>query len=173
MCPAAFSILIPRLLPALYEIRNNRGVGHTGGDVDPNHMDATAVLSIASWILAEFVRVFHGVSVQQAQAIVDAIVDRPIPLVWQGGAVKRVLDTKMKYPDQILLLLHVTAGPVAEGALIAWLDSKDFKYFRKLLRALHSKRFIEFDESRQTAEILPPGTAHITAILKRKLKALL
>src|SRR5688572_1617967 len=29
-------ILIPRLLPALYEVRNNRNVGHVGGDVVPN-----------------------------------------------------------------------------------------------------------------------------------------
>jgi hypothetical protein len=36
-------ILIPRMLPALYDIRNNRGVGHVGGDVDPNLMDATVV----------------------------------------------------------------------------------------------------------------------------------
>src|SRR5216684_233005 len=39
--PRSFQILISRLLPALYEIRNNRGVGHAGGDVNPNHMDAT------------------------------------------------------------------------------------------------------------------------------------
>src|SRR2546423_114620 len=36
--PRSFQVLIPRFLPALYEIRNNRGVGHVGGDVDPNHM---------------------------------------------------------------------------------------------------------------------------------------
>ena len=41
--PRSFQILIPRTLPSLYEIRNNRGVGHVGGDVDPNHMDALAV----------------------------------------------------------------------------------------------------------------------------------
>src|SRR5438132_11109712 len=35
-------ILIPRMLVALYEIRNNRGVGHVGGDVIPNFLDATA-----------------------------------------------------------------------------------------------------------------------------------
>ena len=34
-------IQLPRMLVALYEIRNNRGVAHSGGDVDPNHMDAT------------------------------------------------------------------------------------------------------------------------------------
>jgi hypothetical protein len=42
-------ILIPRVLPVLYEIRNNRGVGHLGGDVDPNHMDAEAVQAMATW----------------------------------------------------------------------------------------------------------------------------
>jgi hypothetical protein len=36
--PRSFQILIPRLLPALFELRNNRGVGHAGGDVDSNHM---------------------------------------------------------------------------------------------------------------------------------------
>ena len=28
-------ILIPRMLPVLYEVRNNRGVGHVDGDVTP------------------------------------------------------------------------------------------------------------------------------------------
>ena len=51
--PRSFAMLIPRLLPALYEIRNNRGVGHTGGDVNPNHMDAVAVLSMSNWIMGE------------------------------------------------------------------------------------------------------------------------
>ena len=65
-------VLIPRILPALYEIRNNRGVGHAGGDVDPNFMDATAVFVMASWILAELVRIFHGVSTKEAQETADS-----------------------------------------------------------------------------------------------------
>src|SRR6266478_1494776 len=47
--PRSFQILIPRMLPALYEVRNNRRVGHVGGDVDPNHMDSVAVLSTCNW----------------------------------------------------------------------------------------------------------------------------
>ncbi len=43
--PRSFQILIPRLLPAIFEVRNNRGVGHAGGDVDPNHMDATFIVT--------------------------------------------------------------------------------------------------------------------------------
>jgi hypothetical protein len=40
-------LLIPRVLPVLYEIRNDRGVGHVGGDVDANHMDAEFVQATA------------------------------------------------------------------------------------------------------------------------------
>lgn len=46
--PRSVRIQIPRMLVALYEIRNNRGVGHVGGEVNPNFMDATAVIAITS-----------------------------------------------------------------------------------------------------------------------------
>jgi hypothetical protein len=67
-------VLVPRLLPFLYEIRNNRGVGHVGGDVNPNHEDAEAVLAMSSWLMAELVRIFHGVTLPEAQAAVDSLV---------------------------------------------------------------------------------------------------
>ncbi len=60
-----FRILIPRIVPAIYEIRNNRGVGHLGGDVDSNYMDATFVVNNCSWVLGELIRVFHNLSVDQ------------------------------------------------------------------------------------------------------------
>jgi hypothetical protein len=79
--PRSFQILIPRLLPALYEIRNNRNVGHVGSDVDPDYMDCSAVVSIASWILAEIIRVLHGTSTEEAQTLVDTLVERRLPIV--------------------------------------------------------------------------------------------
>src|SRR5262245_66270603 len=74
-------ILIPRMLPPLYEIRNNRNVGHVGGEVDPNQMDAVAVYSIASWVMGELVRVFHNVSITEAQEAVDAVSERNMPRI--------------------------------------------------------------------------------------------
>jgi hypothetical protein len=71
--PRSFQILIPRMLPALYEIRNNRGVGHAGGDVDPNHIDATLVVSTCNWIMAELVRVFEELPISEAQNLVDRL----------------------------------------------------------------------------------------------------
>ena len=80
------------MLVALYDIRSNRGVGHAGGDVNPNLMDATVAYGMASWALAELVRVFHGVSTQEAQGIADVLVERKFALIWDTGKGKRVQD---------------------------------------------------------------------------------
>ena len=59
-------IQLPRMLVALYEIRNSRNVGHVGGEVDPNHMDAVCVLQMSKWIMAELIRILHQMSVDDA-----------------------------------------------------------------------------------------------------------
>ena len=119
--PHSFQILIPRLLPALYDVRNNRGVGHVGGDVDPNHMDAIFVLSSSSWILAELVRVYHNLSTREAQQLVDTLVERRIPLIWEGENMRRVLDPNISLKSQLLLLLSTAPGGNAlTGDLLKW-----------------------------------------------------
>jgi hypothetical protein len=71
--PRSVRIQIPRMLVALYEIRNNRGVGHATGDVDPNAMDATVVVVMAKWIMAELIRVFHQVDTDVARRAVETL----------------------------------------------------------------------------------------------------
>src|SRR5260370_17828089 len=107
-------ILIPRMVVALYEIRNNRGVGHAGGDVDPNFMDATAVYGMSSWTLAELVRVFHGVSTQKAQETGGVVVERKLTLVWQIGSPRRGRSPQIKKGDQTQSLLFSQPASVAQ-----------------------------------------------------------
>jgi len=159
--PRSFQILIPRLLPALYEIRNNRGVGHIGGDVDPNFMDATAVLSMANWIMAELVRVFHQLPTDEAQKVANLLVERRIPIVWQVGHIKRVLDTSLSLKDQILLLVCSSPAPITVEDLLNWTGYIDSGYFKRLLRDLHKKRLLELSADDTSVEILPPGTKYI------------
>ncbi len=90
-------ILIPRLLPYLYEIRNNRGVGHVGGEVNPNFSDATSVLSGSNWVMAELVRIYHNVSLADAQSAVDTLVERKLAIVWEFEGIKRVLDPNIAH----------------------------------------------------------------------------
>ncbi len=155
-------ILIPRLLPPLYDIRNNRGVGHVGGDVDPNFMDATAVYAMASWTLAELVRIFHGISTKEAQETVIALSERKISLVWEVDQIRRVLDPGMDKGDQTLVLLHSKPTWSAESELLSSVEYSNANKFRKnILRVLHKKRMLEYDESQQRVRISPLGSKYV------------
>lgn len=155
-------VLIPRMLTALYEIRNNRNVGHVGGDVDPNYLDASAVFEMSSWVVAELVRLFHQVPIKEAQESVDALIERKTPLIWEVGSIRRVLDTSMSAGDQTLLLLHQRPGWVAANDLAAWVEYASTSMFRtRVLRKLHKSRLIEYEEASGLARISPKGTKEV------------
>lgn len=164
----SFKILIPRLLPALYEIRNNRGVGHVGGDVDPNLMDATAVFNMASWILSELIRVFHNMTTAQASEIVASLVERKTPMIWELEGVKRVLDARLSARDQTLLLLHQVPGWLRSTDLASWTEySGHAMYVTRVLAPLHKERLIEHDKKGQRAHLSPKGAADVeTRLIK-------
>jgi hypothetical protein len=165
-------ILIPRVLLPLYDIRNNRGVGHVGGDVDPNFLDATAVYGMASWVLAELVRIFHSVSTSEAQEVVDALAEHKHPLIWTIEGVERVLDPSMKAADQTLLLLHAKRSWISEEGLLNSVEYSNATVFRqKVLKPLHDTRLIEHDKKGHRAHISPKGSQEVeTRILKTRSK---
>jgi len=162
--PRSLQILIPRLLPALYEIRNNRGVGHVGGDIDSNHIDASAVLSIASWIMAELIRVFHDIDIQDAQKIADSLVERKTPLVWHSRDIRRVLEPDMSIRHQVLLLSS-GSQTVTKDDLLRWIEPPSRSNFYSLLRRMHRSRLIELSSDQTTVELLPPGMAIVEQII--------
>jgi hypothetical protein len=170
--PRSFQILIPRMLPPLYEVRNNRGVGHTGGDVDSNFMDSTVVVAMVKWIVAELVRVFHDVSITEAQTIVDSLAEVTLPMVWSEGGMKRVLDPNIPLKKQILMLVGSTPSKTKRADLERWIEPKTEGYLSRALHELHSTRHIEFDETDGLIQILPPGVkllaefAQLSASLK-------
>jgi hypothetical protein len=164
-------ILIPRILPVLYEIRNNRGVGHVGGDVNPNFQDAIAVYQMASWVMAELVRIFHQVSLQDAQETVDALVERKHPIVWQVGDIRRVLDPTLSKGDQSLLLLYSEGVWVEDHELVRWVEYKNLSQFRStVLIPMHRNRLIECDTSQRRLRLTPLGSAEVEGRLLPKYK---
>jgi hypothetical protein len=160
--PRAVRIQIPRMLIALYEVRNNRGVGHTGGDVNPNHMDARYVLESAKWLVAELVRVFHDLDIQKATEVVDSLVERTVPIVWAGEKVRRVLKTGLSKRDETLLLLYSISGPVHESDLCKWVEhSNASTYRRDVLKRAHKQRLIEYEQETGQVQLLPTGVAYV------------
>ncbi len=160
--PRSVRIQIPRMIVALYEVRNNRGVGHVGGDVDPNAMDATCVLYMAKWILAELVRLFHNLATSAAESAVESIVERALPQVWQIGKKLRVLDTSLSMKNKTLLLLYHSTGPLRESDLVDWVEhSNPSAYRRDVLRPLHTAKLIEYDTKDRVVHISPLGIAAV------------
>lgn len=164
--PRSFQILIPRILPALYEVRNNRNVGHVGGDVNPNAMDSLFVVSTCSWVMGELVRVFHNVNIADAQKMVDLITGRKVPLIFDTGHAKRVLRPAMKLSDQIILLVGSSSAPTNVSDLVSWIEHKDGRhYIKKVLGSLHKARLVEYSKAHDTVMILPPGVLHMEKII--------
>lgn len=159
-------IQIPRMIVALYEIRNNRGVGHAGGDVNPNQMDATAVLYMSKWLMAELVRLLHGLTTDEATEIVEALVEREIAIVWKWGDKRRVLMTGLTWKQEVLLLLS-SVNEASESDLITWLEHTTPTTLRRdVLRPMHRDRLIDYDETTRTLRLMPPGIKEAEALLR-------
>lgn len=141
---------IPRALFSVYGIRNRRDVGHIGGDVNPNHADATLIVSVCDWVLVEFIRLTYNCSLSEAQSMVDDLVERKMPIIQDFSGFPKILKAGLSIPDRILVLAY-WAG--AKGV-----DIKDLQKWMKpttatalstaLLRLERNKLFIHRDGSR-------------------------
>ena len=97
---------IPRSLRVVYDIRNKRDAAHLADGIDPNLQDATLVVSVIDWVLAELVRIYHGVSANEAHDIIVALVTRQIPSVQDFDGFLKVLNTNLKASEYVLLILY-------------------------------------------------------------------
>ena len=161
-------VIVPRGLSFLYTLRNKRGIGHVGGDVEANEIDAATCVRIADWCMCELIRVFHALSIEEAQGILDAIATRSLPSVWAVNGKKRILGADLDYRSQVLVLLHASAdGSALVEDLYEWIEPPDLSKFRsRVLKPLHQARLIEYDPDSQTATISPTGVARAEAVLK-------
>jgi len=130
-------------------------------------MDASAVLSMASWVLAELIRVYHNLPPPEAQRAVDSLVERRLPAVWNDGTIRRVLKPDLPLKDQILLLVSsVNDAAVQTDQLFIWTGYKNRSHFNRILRTLHNARFLELREQTGSVILLPPGADYVTELLQ-------
>jgi len=165
--PQSVRLYIPRLLIFLYDIRNQRGVGHVGS-IDPNYMDATIVLHSAQWAMAELVRVFHNVDHQTATEAISALIERKIPIIWEVDGAKRVLQTRKKfsYKQKTLLLLYSTSSFVAEETLVTWVEHSNKAIFRRdVLVKGHKEKLWEYNSETRNVTLSPLGIVEAEKLL--------
>lgn len=162
----AVRIQIPRMIMALYEVRNNRGVGHAGGDVNPNCMDASVVLALSKWLVAELIRVFHSVDTSVAESAVEQVTERTLPLIWKVGSELRVLSPGKSMKDKALLLLYHAADWVDEKTLCGWVEHSNPAAFRRdVLSRAHKDKLLEYDRSGSRVLISPLGIRYVEDVV--------
>lgn len=162
---------IPSALISIYDVRNRRGVGHVGGDVNPNRMDSEYILAVSSWVMAELVRLYHNVSLSEAQNIVEELVETKIPLVWKIGDKYRVLLSNLTARDKtILVLFSMHPNPTTSKSLKESVEYTNITNFRKnILKVLHRKKLIEYDEKRDLVFLSPLGVKEAQKIIVNNL----
>lgn len=161
--PDSVRFHIPRLMIFLFSIRNKRGVGHLGDGVDPNHMDAVIVEQSATWIMAELVRLFHETDTEAAQSIVEKLVARRVPLIWEVQGKRRVLRPDLTYKDKVLTLLYGTyPNELSESELFDWVEHSNKSVLRRdVIRKCHKDKLLEYDKRTKSLVISPLGIKYV------------
>jgi hypothetical protein len=169
--PESLRIVIPRALVFLYTMRNKRDVGHVGGDVAANAIDAATYKRVADWCICELIRVVHSLSLEDAQALLDLISIRQIPQIWCVDGKYRVLDHSMNYNSKTMLLLYsVPHRNVSSKDLYLWAKHKNFSnYKRDTLQPLDQDGYIEYDQGTGLVWLSPSGAKLVEEKLLRSL----
>jgi hypothetical protein len=140
--PDAIRFHIPRTLRLIYDIRNKRDAAHLGDQIDPNLQDATLVIANMDWVVAELVRLYHNVTADEAQAIIENLVTKEVPAVEEIDGQPVVLAS-LKARDQALLLLY-RAGQAGASLdeLAGWLRVGRKDHLRDRLAKLDDDRLV-------------------------------
>lgn len=153
-------------------MRNKRAIGHAGGDVDANGIDIATMARIADWTVCELIRINHGLSLEEAQDIVDAISVRQIPFVWEVAGKKRVLKAGLTAKDQVVVLLHsCEPSAVLVEDICDWVEYSNLHVFKNsALNPLHKQRLIEHDQATGSVVLSPKGVDYVEQHILRSAK---
>lgn len=145
----AVRLHIPRSLRLVYDIRNKRDTAHLSDGIDPNLQDATLVVTVIDWVLAEFIRLYHNVPPNTASKIVDGIVKRVAPVVQDFDGFLKVLNPKLGASDHSVVLLYQRGEDGATyEELEKWARPPMRANLRRTLATLVDKKdYVHFDGS--------------------------
>lgn len=152
-------LTIPRALIVIYTLRNKRGIGHVGGDIDANAIDAATIIKVGDWIIAELIRIYHTLSFEDAQAVIDSLNTKSIPVIWEINSKKRVLKKGLSFKEQVLLLTYSeTDNAAAVEDLFEWTEYSSQSMFKSsVLLPLHKEKLIEYDKELEFVHLSPLG----------------
>lgn len=144
--PESIRLHVPRAVRVIYDIRNKRNTAHLSDGIDPNVQDASIVVAVMGWILAELVRLYHSVPPLKAQQMIEALVSREVPMIQVFDDRPRILKT-IPASDHVLVLVYwAGAAGVDRKELSQWVPAPMRANLLRTLNQLHDKHLIHFIE---------------------------
>lgn len=161
--PETLRIIVPRALVFMYTMRGKRGIGHVGGDIESNLIDMATIVRVSDWVMCELLRVYHNLPLEKAQALLDSLATKDLPMVWGVDGRHRVLTPNMNNKKKVLLLLYSSEYSSAlSEELFDWIEHPNMSNFRRdVLRPMHTSKLIEYNESDEIVYLSPIGIAEV------------
>ncbi len=152
-------IQIPRILIGVYELRNNRSVGHVGSAVNPNVFDGEYFFRSSKWIICELSRALcEEKSVVADAGFYTAVNTSEVPIIWEEGDLIRVLRPDLSASEKtILVLAHYNSWIDVEKVRNFVEYKNKSAYKTRVLEKMHEKKLLEFSKSDGRILALPPG----------------
>lgn len=97
---------LARMIRAIYNFRNNRGVAHISPTYKANEMDARVVMDTCRWCLNEALRIFWNGSREAVAKAVRELLQFDVPVVGVFEDVILVQRIDLTVDEEILVLLH-------------------------------------------------------------------
>lgn len=145
----SIKLTIPRACRFTYDIASNRGARHDPGEVDPNEMDASAVVAATSWILAEMLRYAQKGALDPARVreLVDGLTQRRYPLIEDvDGRVYFYVPEASARAVALLSLWYKHPGRMTEAELVAAVMRHHFKKGNAKMAVSRLGRLVDRDE---------------------------
>lgn len=110
-------ILIPRVLYGMiYNFRSKRDGVHVK-EIDPRHIDVAMGVSAASWVIAEFVRMYHDTDEATVEQCMLALSRTTIPFIETLDGETFVAKKVESRTEILLLLAHAKTGGMTRSEI--------------------------------------------------------
>jgi hypothetical protein len=139
-------LTIPRALRLIYEFRNKRGGAHNSS-FDPIKTDCALVVAISNWVMEELTRLYLTNDAIAAQALVESLLIKDIPLVEEVEGDRLVLRSGLSARIQLEILLYREfPDRCAFKDLIHWVHDHSVENIRVTLRTMKQKNLVHETE---------------------------
>lgn len=158
----ALRVVVPRVIATLYTVRNKRSGGHTASEVDPGRQDALLTERMADWLMAELFRLGTALPLDQAEATIEALAERRLPVVYTSGSYRRVLKSGLEPTAELMVLLYAEPQGATRQELLAWSRIPPASLNRYVAR-LESDRLVRTKRDGRTVRVilLPTGAKRV------------